>query len=293
MVRLDLGELLDQGRVADVEASQAREGLGRHLGLAPLDEEARRLGQDEHADDEDDGPGELDGDGDAVRARVVSVLGRVVDDGREHEADGDGELVAADDGAADPLGRRLGLVQRDQGRDDADAEAGEEAAGEEHGDGRGDGLEHDAEVEDGVGRDEPPSTAQQVTRGRGRQGPEESTGREDRDDGGGLAGRDVRQAVLLVDVAGREQPAPVQHREDATDRARVIPVEPASGQRSAFDPSSLPSGGLSSIIFTAAAAAAAAAGEPRPGVAWRRGGESTESEGRTRRAHHQRRRRDR
>jgi hypothetical protein len=63
------------------------------LRVVALDEVARGFGEDEHAADEDDGPGELHGDGDAVGARVVALVGCVVDDGGEEEADSDGELV--------------------------------------------------------------------------------------------------------------------------------------------------------------------------------------------------------
>ena len=104
MVGLDLGQLLDEGGMADVETAQARHGSGGLLGLAPLDQISGRLGQDDHADDEDDGPGELDGDGDPVGASVVPVLGGVVDDGGQQQTDGDGQLIGTDDGATDPLG---------------------------------------------------------------------------------------------------------------------------------------------------------------------------------------------
>ena len=148
MVGVDLAEFLDERRMVDGEASEARERPGRGLVAAHLDVVARRFRQDEHARDQDDGPRELDGDGNAVRAGIVTVLGAVVDDGGEEEPHRDGELVAAHDDAADPLGRRLGLVQRDQRGQQADAEAGEEAAGDEEGDRRGRGLEDDAKGED-------------------------------------------------------------------------------------------------------------------------------------------------
>jgi hypothetical protein len=61
-------------------------------------------------DDEDERPGELDGDGDAVRSRVGAVLGGVVDNGSQQETNGNGELVSSDNGSTDPLGGSLGLV---------------------------------------------------------------------------------------------------------------------------------------------------------------------------------------
>lgn len=103
-VGLDLAEFRDNGRVSLVETPHAGERRGGLFHLAGADEEARGLGQEDHADEEDEGPGELDGDGDAVGAGVGAVGGGVVDDGGEEEADCDGELVGADDGAADPFG---------------------------------------------------------------------------------------------------------------------------------------------------------------------------------------------
>lgn len=103
-VGFDLAQLRDDGRVSLVEAPHAGERRRGFFHLAGADEEARRLGQEDHAEEEDEGPGELDGDGDAVGAGVGAVGGGVVDDGGEEEADCDGELVGADDGAADPFG---------------------------------------------------------------------------------------------------------------------------------------------------------------------------------------------
>lgn len=144
----NLLELGLNGRRVSRDAAEPAERPGRFLQVALLDEVARRLRQEEHARDEDEGPSELHGDGDAVGARVVPVLGRVVDDGGEQQADGDGELVRADDGASDPLGSRLGLVQGHDGGQHADTEAGEEPAGNEKRQAGRDGLQDDAEDED-------------------------------------------------------------------------------------------------------------------------------------------------
>lgn len=81
MVGGDLAQLLDKGRVVNVESAKGGEGLGCLLGLATLDPHARSLRQDEHAEEDDQSPGELDGNGDAVAAGVIVVLGGVVDNG--------------------------------------------------------------------------------------------------------------------------------------------------------------------------------------------------------------------
>lgn len=81
--------------------------------MAAANEVAGRLGEEQQTKDQDNGPGKLHGDGDAVAASVLAVVGGVVDDGGEQETDGDGELVRADDGAADPLGSSFSLVEGD------------------------------------------------------------------------------------------------------------------------------------------------------------------------------------
>ena len=91
------------------------------------------LGQEEHTSVENERPDELDRKRDTVRGVVRAVLGGVVDDGSEQETDGDGPLVAGDDGTTDPLWGTLGLVHGDEGRDETDSSAGEDTADEEGG----------------------------------------------------------------------------------------------------------------------------------------------------------------
>ena len=83
-----------------------------------------------------------------------AVLGGVVNDIGEEDADGDSELVAADDCAADPLGRTLGLVHGYEHGDETDAEAGEEAAGDEGSEVLCASLKGDTQAEDDAGGDE-------------------------------------------------------------------------------------------------------------------------------------------
>lgn len=53
--------------------------------LVLLDEETGRLGQEEQPNADDEGPGELNGNGDSVASTVVAVGGSVVNDGCEEE----------------------------------------------------------------------------------------------------------------------------------------------------------------------------------------------------------------
>lgn len=113
VVDSNLVELHADRRVGRGQAADLAEGTGGLFVALATDEVAGRLGKHEHSTDKDQGPGKLDGNGNAVGAGVLALVGGVVDDGGEQEADGDGELVASDDGTADPLGSRLSLVEGD------------------------------------------------------------------------------------------------------------------------------------------------------------------------------------
>jgi hypothetical protein len=113
VVGLDLGELLNDNRVVDIDAAETGKRLGSILVAVLLDEETGSLGQNDHSSDQNDGPGELNSDGDTVAAGIHAVLGGVVDNSSQQQTDGDGQLVSTDDSTTDPLGSSLGLIQRD------------------------------------------------------------------------------------------------------------------------------------------------------------------------------------
>lgn len=94
VVGLDFTELLDQTWMINVEPSKARQGLGGFLWLARLDEITRCLWQEEHANEDDDGPCELYGDGDSIAPCVVSVLACIADDRCEKETNSDCPLIS-------------------------------------------------------------------------------------------------------------------------------------------------------------------------------------------------------
>ena len=151
----DLGKLiLNVGRVARLVANggEAERGL---LEVALLDPVTRRLGEEEQTRAEDEGPEELNTDGDAVRAGIKAVLGAVDDATGEENADGDAELVTGDERAANGLGRDLGHVQDDNGGDEADTgtcnETTEDEAGKRV---HGRDLEDAANAEDHTANDD-------------------------------------------------------------------------------------------------------------------------------------------
>ena len=100
----DLGELNLDVLGALGLAAQAGERVGGLGEVALLDEEAGRVGEEHQTAAQDEGPGELDGDRDAVRASVGALLGGVHDARGEHDTDGDAELVAGDERTTDLAG---------------------------------------------------------------------------------------------------------------------------------------------------------------------------------------------
>ncbi len=131
---------------------------------------------------EDDGGDELDGDRDAVRAGIQSVLGGVVDAGGNHETQGDGELIAGDDGTTNLAGSDLGHVQDDDGRDETDTETSDDTADGEESNGGGSQLESNTDGKDTAASDDGSPTSEPVGEVTGENGAEEGTGGEDGDD---------------------------------------------------------------------------------------------------------------
>ena len=83
MVSSDLIHLFNNGRMVGLEAPQPAE---RNCGLfffALHNQPTRGLGEEQHAADEDDSPGKLQCHWNSVAARVIPILGSIVDDGRD------------------------------------------------------------------------------------------------------------------------------------------------------------------------------------------------------------------
>jgi hypothetical protein len=192
--------LLDIVRVGGLvtDATKHLGGLGE---IALADEVTGRLGKEEETNSKDDGPDELDGDGNAVRARVGAVLSAIVDAGGSHETNGDTELVSRDDGTTDLAGSDFGHVENDDGRDETDTETGNQTANNEESDsGRGD-LQGDTNHEDTATADDGSTTTKPIGKITGDDGTEKGTGRENRSDERLVGGRDDI-AFWIVDVVG-------------------------------------------------------------------------------------------
>lgn len=61
---------------------------------------------------QDDRPGELNSNGDTVRSRVLTVLGRIVYDGSQEQSNSDSQLVRSDNCSTNPFWRSFTLVHR-------------------------------------------------------------------------------------------------------------------------------------------------------------------------------------
>lgn len=107
VVRANLSELGGDGWVVGREPSKVPQSTGGLLPLALLDQITRRLGQNEHATDEDDRPGELHCNRDTVGSGIAAVGRSIVHDSRQEKTDGNCPLICAYYSSSDPLWRRL------------------------------------------------------------------------------------------------------------------------------------------------------------------------------------------
>ena len=224
VVGSDLSQLLNKGGVVNVKTAKSRKRLGSIFWATLLDEPTRSLGKPDATDEEDNSPGELDSDRNAVRASVIPVLGGIVDDGSKQKTNGNGKLVATDNGTTDPLGGSLGLVERNGSRDHTDSVTSEETTSNKQGDISSNGLEDNTKTEDNVAGNETKAATEEIGSRGGSQGTEEGTGREDRDNERGLVGGDIRMAVLGVDVSSAENLTPVLHSQNTTNGTSIISV---------------------------------------------------------------------
>jgi len=129
VVRFDLCNLLDQGRVRDVETSDAGQRFGGCGVPITLDQISRRLREDDQAKKQDSGPEKLHGHGYPEASRRVDCRREVIDDRGDKKTNRDGQLVRTNQGTTDPFGCHLGLVQGDEHRYRADSHAGNEPGG--------------------------------------------------------------------------------------------------------------------------------------------------------------------
>lgn len=109
-----------------LESTQTRHGSTRTLPVILTSKPARGLGNDEKTDDEGAREDDAESDDDAPReSLVLDLANAVVDAVGDEDADGDHELVRADDGATDLTRCGFGLEHGDTDGNDTETEAGE------------------------------------------------------------------------------------------------------------------------------------------------------------------------
>lgn len=215
----DFGQLiLNVGRVDRLVASTG-EGNSGLVKITPSNEETRRFGQEEQATSQNERPKHLEADGDAVGAAVFSVLGSIVDAGRQEEADADAELVSRNDSAADLAGSNLGHVQNDDGGDETDTEASDQSSSHNKTEACRGGLEDDTHDKDSAAENDRGATTDPISKITSNESSEEGTGRENRGDER-LVGRGEGSGVRSFDGVDE-----VFHAHDARDVTRVVSKE--------------------------------------------------------------------
>ena len=192
----DLSELVLDVVGVNILATNGGEGLGSVFEPALLDVETGRLGQEEEASREDDGPQELHGDGDTVRSSVITVLGGVDNAVGEENTDGDAELVTRHEGTANLLRSDLGHVQNDDGGDESDTKTGNQTANDHDGkSGRG-SLEDGTNGEDTASENDSWATTNKVGDVTSSDGTKEGTAGQNRGHEGLITGRDVEGLLV-------------------------------------------------------------------------------------------------
>lgn len=156
--------------------------------LAFLDEITRGFGQEQQASSEDERPEHLNSNRDAVRARVIAVLGGVVNARSQHKTDGNAELVSADQSSSHFPGANLGHVKNDGSGHKSHTEASNQTAWYEEANARRGGLENNTNDEDNTSGNDRSTTAKPIGKISGNQSSKEGAAGEDRNDEGCMGG---------------------------------------------------------------------------------------------------------
>jgi len=130
--------------------------------------ESTHLGKDGHSTSKNCCPNKLDGDRNAIRGVIRSVLGGIVENGGEEEPDSNTPLVETDDGTTDPLGSALGLIHWSHGRDHTNTETGPDTTNDEGRKPNCSGLKGDTDREDETCYNKTPFTANGIGDGSRR-----------------------------------------------------------------------------------------------------------------------------
>ncbi|KAG7847878.1 hypothetical protein KL941_002057 [Ogataea angusta] len=225
----DLGEFLLDVVGVDRLASESGEHLGGLVELALEDVVSRGFWEQEQSTSEDDGPDQLQSNRNSVGARVVSVLGAVVDAGREQQSDGDEELVAGNNGTSDFLWRNLRQIQNDHGRNKTNTKTSYDSShGKQSHRGGGD-LEHNTDRVDTAAGHNNGSSSEHVGQVSSKHGTNEGTCRKNRGDKGFFRrGNDKRRIAIALFHFASELMDKVVHTHDTGNVTGVVSEEDTS-----------------------------------------------------------------
>ena len=202
---LDLLEFGPHPRVLGVPVGvQLRQRAETVIDSAVVDQPPRRLGEEEDEGGEDDAGDVLDAQAYAPLAAVggrEADVGSVRDPRRRQRADAQHELLQRRDATADAGVAQLGLVQRHDHGEEADAHAGQAPACVEVVDGLRACLQPAAETEDEGADEDGLVAAKAVGRESGEEGSEKGSAREDGDYS--AAGDDAGSAFSFSPLSGK------------------------------------------------------------------------------------------
>ena len=210
----NLGKLrLDVLGVRRLATDFGKSGAG-FLDVTALNKVTRGVGQEQKTGTENDAPGELDTDRNAVRTSVGAIADGVVDAGSDKKTESNAKLVTSNQCASNLAGADFGHVENDNGRLETDTETGNDTTDDEESKtGRGD-LENNSDQIDDTSCNDGPLAADDIGSVTSNDGTEESTSGKDRDDergvrtgdGGGANAfnvlNEVRRVQDTVDVTG-------------------------------------------------------------------------------------------
>lgn len=184
-------------------ATEASNGLDSLLNLALLDEVTRGLGEEEKTATENQGPGELDSDGDAVGTSVAAALGSVDNDRSQHDTDGDAELVTRNESTTDLARGNLRHVENDNGGDETNTDTSNETTGNDGAESSrvaGNHLDNNTDSVDDASGNDSPLAAHPISEITSDESTEEGTAGQDRNNEGGVGVSQSRVLVLRVQV---------------------------------------------------------------------------------------------
>ena len=202
VVGLDLCELILNILGADRLSTDTSQRISSLVKLLLLNKETRRFWKESESNSEDQGPGELDTDRNAIGSGIVAVLHSVGDDGCKHQTNGDGKLVARNNGATNTLWSDLGHVQDVDGRNESNTNTCNQTTDNELWDSHSRDLDDDTNGEYTATSNDGSTTTDPVGKSTREDGTEERTGGQDGNDERLVVRCELISGSMLDEVRG-------------------------------------------------------------------------------------------